>query len=221
MNELETAIREQQKRLKRYDNIDGTGEMFFGSMSLGFALSTAVASQLPPHSFWTTGFPGMLLSMLLPVYGVLALAGWGTKIIKRRITYRRTGYVLPRRDKKAVALGLVYALVLSAAVSAMFFLLLRFGMRHNAVSISRLLMMSSYVAIYVLYTRVATPEHKWKTWLAALMALVAVVASFSGWPIHVLSLVTLPTFGVLWIASGLITLWLFVRHTQPAAQDDE
>jgi hypothetical protein len=37
----------------------------------------------------------------------------------------------------------------------------------------------------------------------------------------VLSRATMPTFGVLWITSGLITLWLFVRHTQPATQDDE
>jgi hypothetical protein len=30
MNDIETAIRERQERLKRYDSIDGTGEMFFG-----------------------------------------------------------------------------------------------------------------------------------------------------------------------------------------------
>jgi MFS family permease len=220
MNELETTIREQQKRLKRYDNIDGTGEMFFGCMFLGFVLAGALASLFPPHSYWTR-FPGMLLSWLLLAYAVLAFGGWGVKIIKNRITYRRTGYVLPRRDKKAVALTLVYAFCLSVALSALMFLLLRFGMRHNAVSISRLLMMSSYVAMYVLYTRVATPEHKWKMWLAALMAIVAVVASFSGWPIYVLSLMTLPLFGVIWIASGLITLRLFVRHTQPIAVEDE
>jgi len=220
MNELETTIREQQNRLKRYDNIDGTGEMFFGCMFLGFSLSTALASHLPPHSFWT-GFPGGLVSMLVPVYGVLGLAWWGTKIIKRQITYRRTGYVVLRREKKAVALGLVSAFVLSAAVAAGLALLLKFGMRHNSVSLPRLLMLSVGVATYVFFTRVTTPEYKWKIWLAALMALFAVAVSFSGWTTPVFDLVTLPLFGAIWIASGLITLRLLVRRTQPMAEDDE
>jgi hypothetical protein len=179
MNEIETAIRERQKRLKRYDNIDGTGEMFLGCMLLGFLLAAVVQSRIPPHSYWQ-GFPGMLLPMLLPVYGVLGLAWWGVKTIKNRITYRRTGYAVPRRDKKAVALGLVYTLSLSSALSAMFVLLIWIGKRHNAVSLSRLLMMSGYVAAYVFFTRKTAPEHKWKMWFAALMGLVSVVASFSG-----------------------------------------
>ena len=220
MNDLETTIREQQKRLKRYDNIDGTGEMFLGSMYLGFSLSTLLSPLLPPHSFWT-GFPGAPLSMMLPVYGVLALAGWATGLIKRRITYRRTGYVLRRRDKKAVALALVFAVGVSAALSAGVGLLLWYGMRHNAVSATRLFMLSLYVAPYVFVSRVTTPEHKWKIWFAALMALFSVVASFSGWTMDFLSRATMSTFGVLWIASGLITLRLFVRHTQPIAVEDE
>ena len=220
MNDLETTIQEQQKRLKRYDNIDGTGEMFFGCMMLGFVLAGALESQLQPHSFWT-GFPGKLLSTLLPLCGVLGLARWGTKILKRRITYRRTGYVLPRRNKEAVALGLVYVFCLGTGVSVVLGLQLRFGMRHNAVSLPRLLMMSTYVAAYVFYTRLTTPEHRWKMWFAALMALVSGAASFSGWTMEILSLVTLPLFGVIWIASGIITLGLFVRHTQPVAQEDE
>jgi hypothetical protein len=221
MNNLETTIREQQKRLKRYDNIDGTGEMFFGSMMLGFLLSTALSPLLPPHSFWT-GFPGIgLVSMLAPVYAVLGLAGWGIKIIKRSVTYRRTGYVLPLRDKKAVALGVVYALVLSAAVSAGLALLLKFGTRHNSVSLPRLLMLSVGVATYVFFTRVTTPEQQCKMWFAALMALVAVAASFSGWTMEIFDPATMAAFGVIWIASGLITLRLFIRRTQPAAEDPE
>jgi MFS family permease len=220
MNELETTIREQQKRLKRYDNIDGTGEMFFGAMLLGFLLSTLLAPLLPPHSFWTR-FPGMLLAMLGPVYAVLGLAGWGVKTIKRRITYRRTGYVLPRRDKKAVALALVYAFVLSAVAAAGLALLLKFGMRHNAVSVPRLLMLSVGVATYVFVTRVTTPEQQCKMWFAALMALVAVAASFSGWTMEIFNPATMAALGVIWIASGLFTLRFFIRHTQPMAEDDE
>jgi hypothetical protein len=220
MNNLETTIREQQKRLKRYDNIDGTGEMFFGSVMLGFLLSTMLSPLLPPHSFWT-GFPGGLVSMLVPVYGVLSLAWWGTKIIKRRITYRRTGYVLPLRDKKAVALGLVYVFVLSAASAAALALLLRFGTRHNSVSLPRLLMLSVGVATYVFFTRMTTPEYKWKMWFAALMVLVSVAASFSGWTREAFDAATMSAFAVIWIASGLITLRLLVRRTQPVTVEDE
>jgi hypothetical protein len=80
--------------------------------------------------------------------------------------------------------------------------------------------MISYVAAYVFYAKMTTPEHKWKMWFAALMALVAVAASFSGWTTEVLFLVTLPVFGVIGIVSGLITLHLFIRRTQPIAEDD-
>jgi hypothetical protein len=159
--------------------------------------------------------------MLLPVYLVLGLAWWGVKIIKRRITYCRTGYVLPRRDKKAVALGLVYGLVFGAAVPTLIFLLHRFGVRPQAISLHRLLMLGTSVATYVFFARMTTPEHKWKMWFAALMALVAVPSSFFGWTMEVLSPLTLPLFGVIWFASGLITLRLFVRHSQPVAQADE
>jgi MFS family permease len=220
MNDLETTIQEQQKRLKRYDNIDGTGEMLMGSMMLGFLLGAVLTSQLPPHSFWT-GFPGMLVTMLVPFYGVLGLARWAVKAIKDRITYRRTGYVVPRRDKKAVALGLVYTLVLSAAVSAVLGLLLWYGTHHNAVSVTRLLLMSVYVAPYVFVTRWTTPEHRWKIWFAAMMALFSVAASFSGWTMHVFTRATLATSAVLCLASGLITLRLFIRRTQPIAEDGE
>jgi hypothetical protein len=38
---------------------------------------------------------------------------------------------------------------------------------------------------------------------------------------HVLNLVTMSSFGLICIASGLITLRLFVRHSQPVTQEDE
>jgi hypothetical protein len=219
MNELETTIREQQKRLKRYDNIDGTGEIVFGCMLLGFALSSALSPLLPSPSGWAR-FPGMLLTLMLPVYGVLGLGGWAKKVIKRRVTYCRTGFVIPRRDRKPVAMALAYALM-GAAVSAALALLLWLGARHAAVGFGRPLTLSLYVAPYIFAARYTTPEHKWKMWFALVMTLIWVSASFVVLTFHAFVLLTLSSFGLLWLASGFLTLCLFIRKTQPLEAEAE
>ena len=45
----------------RYNNIDGTGEMMFGLMALGYTFLGYMQADLPGDSMWRRGWAGMLL----------------------------------------------------------------------------------------------------------------------------------------------------------------
>ena len=96
-NELQNYL----ERPKRYNNIDGTGEMAMGLMGLGFTFLNYLSAVLPKNSMWRHGFPSMVLFVggLLLMFGVLH---WGPKAIKKHITWPRTGYVASPRWRKVL-----------------------------------------------------------------------------------------------------------------------
>ena len=49
---MEPELQSTLGRLKRYDNIDGTGEMFMGLMILGFTLLAYLQGVVPKNSIW-------------------------------------------------------------------------------------------------------------------------------------------------------------------------
>jgi hypothetical protein len=213
---MSDQIEDFRKRPKRYENIDGTSEMFFGCMWLGFALWYMLHPLLTTESFW----PQMLFMNGVPL-SVLGLGGGGVKIIKNRITYRRTGYVAYRCEKKRTALVMALAMIVSAVLAAALVLLLRWGLRHNAVSLTRLGMLSVAVATYACMVTFMSREHRWKLWLVALMALFSVGFSFGGWEMDVFGRISTLFFGSVFLASGLITLFLYIRRTRPTEQEAE
>ena len=87
-------------RLKRYDNIDGTGEMFMGLMILGFSFLAFLQGNVPKNSIWSQGLLNMLL-MEMVLIPVLGLGYWGARAIKKHITWPRTGYVAFRSGAPA------------------------------------------------------------------------------------------------------------------------
>ena len=196
---MTNPIDDYRKRPLRYVNIDGTSEMFFGCMYLGFALLGAFETPSLKQHPW----PGVL-GFLAILLSVLGLTWWATRLIKNRITYRRTGYVAYRSEKKKHALSFAAG----AASAAGFILLLRWGLRHNAGSLIQLGLLSAPAAILVLMSR----EHRWKLGLAALIVLFSVGVVFWGWEYSSLF------FGLVWLVSGLITLFLYIRRTRPAEQ---
>jgi hypothetical protein len=202
---MANPINDYRKRPLRYVNIDGTSEMFFGFMYLGFALLSALETPSLKQHPW----PGVLWFYAI-LLSVLGLAWWATRIIKNRITYRRTGYVAYRRDKQKRALTIAAA----AAVPVGIVLLMRWVLPHNAVSFIHLGLLSAPAALLVLMSR----EHRWKLWLAALIVLFSVGLVFGGREMEVLGKVYKLFFGLIFLASGLITLFLYIRRTRPAKQ---
>jgi len=55
---MQDELQEYMRRPKRYENIDGTAEMYMGWMLLGFALLGYLQAALPEHSIWKNGTGG-------------------------------------------------------------------------------------------------------------------------------------------------------------------
>ena len=90
---MKDELQNTMERPKKYDNIDGTGEMFFGLMILGFALFGYLQTVLPEHSMWRTNVfaPFLLMyGVLLPTLGFSFLL---QRVVKKHLTWPRTGYV--------------------------------------------------------------------------------------------------------------------------------
>ena len=79
-------------------------------------------------------------------------------------------------------------------------------------------MLGFMVAAYAVFARAITPEHRWKVWLIGLLALYSVWVAFVEMTTHVFSLSNLLFFGLSWLASGGVTLYLYIRHTSPAQE---
>src|SRR5579872_6094058 len=83
------------QRPKSYYNVDGVGELGIGFMCLGYALLAWLQLHAPKDSVWHRMY---MFFIYLTV--MTAIIHYGSKAIKDRITYRRTGFVdYSQRDK--------------------------------------------------------------------------------------------------------------------------
>ena len=95
---MSDSIQQYMERPKFYANIDGTVEMGVGVWSLGMALMGYGEAALRKDSIWLHGFRHMLfLEFIVIAFGCLGY--FGSKAIKKYITYPRTGYVALRKPK--------------------------------------------------------------------------------------------------------------------------
>jgi MFS family permease len=237
---MRDELQDTMMRYKRYDNIDGTGEMFMGLMLMGFALLGYLQTVLPEHSMWRTNFFGLLFmyAVLIPVLG----AGyWLRRVIKQRITFPRTGYVAghslwrmmfaPRTDKNEVAPGTatrrafwvaILSLTIVTAVVAAGFGYIMARQLHGALGFARVSYLAFWVPIYAFWVFRMGREHLWK-WLVLLfmaLGLVAIGLIVPGGFVELSRWVTL-FVGLMWFVSGGATLYSYLRHTHPPASVTE
>src|ERR1039458_5947774 len=76
------------ERPKLYNNIDGVGELGMGFMCLGFALLTWLQAQSPRGAIWHKVYVVLPLMLLMA-----SIIDYGSKTIKKHVTYPRTGFV--------------------------------------------------------------------------------------------------------------------------------
>jgi hypothetical protein len=204
------------KRPKRYDNIDGTGEMYFGLMLLLFCLQTV----LPKDSMWRNGLFGMLFMYMTIIPG-LALGYWGVKAIKRHITWPRTGYVALSaggpggRGKKSFWIAILFVVLIAVGTSLL--MVLAVTRLHEAKSLLRVGYLSFWVLPYAFWI-FSMKEPKWKWFIIPFLALglLAIDLIVPGNYIAVMLFV-----GLVWLGSGAVTLYLYIRHTQPPDTEAE
>lgn len=217
---MPSPLHDYLTRPSRYDNIDGTGEMTMGAMLLGFALLGYLQSILPESSFWMRGWPSMLF-MYVILAPVIGLTYWGVKAIKRHITYPRTGYVAYRRVTRSPMMLVV--LFVSAAVAAVVTVcVFRFAHWEDGIIFKRSIANALLAAPYAWFVFRMGGGHRWK-WLVTLflaVGLVAISLTVHGDMIAY----SRPAFlfaGIVWVASGVATLYLYLRCTQAPASETE
>ncbi len=228
---------------KRYDNVDGTGEMFMGMMILGFGLLGYLQSILPADSIWQTNFFCSLFFMyavLILVMGPGYLIRW---VIKRRITFPRTGFVslgigahhagadvggLGAKVKKSCwALIMVSAIIGGATVAAGLACLVAIQKRHLGammwlVGVGYVGYLGFWVLLYAFWIWRMGREHRWKWLMLLVMALGLLVIGIFG-PGNYIG-VARPVMlfvGAVWVFSGLATFCSYLRHTKPTTPETE
>jgi len=202
-----------------YYNIDGLGELGGGVMCLGYALLLWVLMHSPADSVWHRISPFAFVGLMLLIY-------YGTKAVKTRITYPRTGFVEYRRRWQTSAIA--------AAVGALATFSLAVGFpRQRDVSVLASLTGLVFAAAYGYNFARAV---RWKWVIVGAMAVASFVIAFL--PADVLGalgrdssvahpdrdklggsiLLSLMVYGTMLLISGGISLWLYLRHTQAPAQ---
>jgi hypothetical protein len=215
------------ERPKLYYNVDGVGELGIGFMCLGWSLLGWLQLHTPGTSTWH-----QMHTFFIYVAVMLSIIHYGSRAIKNRITYRRTGFVDYRaRDKYWVPIGLGAGV--SALVSAGLFLALR---RHWEISTLASLVVDLLLA--AAYIRIArTVRWKW----AVFGFLVAGALVIAALPAEVLEAfanhtspapaipdraigaywLTFVVYGVALMVSGGISFLLYLHHTQARAQEGQ
>ena len=204
-------VRDYLMRHKRYDNIDGTTEMGFGLLIyLGFPIGGYVSSILEKNCRF---------AVFTLMFG---LVFWGTKAIKKHITWPRTGYMAPRKVTQPIAPLILFMLGTAVAAAGLFFVV-RYARPHNAVMLPRIMGIAAFVATYAFLVSRLSKEHPWKRFVALFLADSLVVYAIARpgvsnaeffQPVMIFT-------GIVWLASGGITLYLYIRRTEPPAPEGE
>ena len=213
------------ERPKAYYNIDGVGELGVGFMCLGYALLIWLQLHAAADSAWR-GMHAFFIYLAV----MLSVIHYGSKAIKNRITYPRTGFVSYDRRSQywlPMAVGVGTSSLLAAV--------LIFAGRHAAnvapLSLAGLVFAAAYLRI------ARTVRWKWAVFGAMLGGAVVIAAL----PIDLLEALANHTgsgtvippslVGAFWLSillygglltlSGGISFWLYLRHTKAPVMASE
>jgi hypothetical protein len=212
-------VRDLLDRPRLYYNIDGLGELGGSVMCLGFALLLWLLMHSPADSVWhRTSFFAFVALMLLIRYG--------TKAVKTRITYPRTGFVEYRRRWHTSAIAAAVGALAAAGLAIAF-------RRHWDLSALGSLAGLAFAAVCGYHFARAV---RWKWVIVGAMAVASFVIAFlpadildalgSESPAHPdrakllgTILLSLMVYGTLLLISGGASLWLYLRNTRPPVQE--
>jgi len=212
---------------KRYETINGAGEIGWGAAILCFAFGS-YASVVLPASPWR-GWIGM--GFLACACVVMPLCLWASK---KFVTGPRVGYVAFRRGK-SWWIGIVVSMVLAAGISMGLVHLMRPEMirqvqaqAHHAAtahsstmsSQTRFILLGTGLAnalLYLMMNAISIREHRWK-WLLLVLILTVPpgICYFVPGNFTEVSRPMMLFLGLVWSVSGAITLvWFLRRHQSP------
>jgi hypothetical protein len=231
-----TAMDQVERMLQRpklYNNIDGVGELGMGFMLLCFALLQWISNLSPAGSVWHR-YGSFVWFMVM-----FAVIHYGSKAIKKHITYPRTGFVEYRRQKTSWWLAFTLGGVTAVAIWGLALVVRshsELSRSHWGITTPAALVGLVFVVFYAYW--IARPV-RWKWAVAAALAICSVViamlpagvvAAVAGSTSAVATLderssgaliLTITIYGAIFLISGGISFVLYLRHTQPAVETAE
>jgi hypothetical protein len=227
-------IQKTMMQPKRYETINGAGEIGWGMFVLCMALAS-YSSVVLPNSMqkWRGG-----MGFLFLFCGCLAmpLCRWA---IKKFVTEPRVGYVAFRREK-TFWITIVTSVVVAVGISIGLTHLMRPEMiklaqsqAHNTSATAPVtfshtdkIMLAVFIVsntiMYLMMNAFSIKEHRWKWLLLVLITLVPLgIYLFIPGNFYALFRPIGLFLGLVWLASGVVTLFSFIRPYQPPAPDAE
>ena len=220
---------------KRYDNIDGTGEMLMGFMLASFGVLGHLQASLPKDSIWRTNAFAGLIFMYAVLAAAMAPAYLLRWFIKRRFTFPRTGYVamgvgghhygakgeagIAGTVRKSYWLFIMGFGLIIGAVAAGIACVVAIQQRHGGTSLLATLGYAGYlgmwVPLYAFWIWKMGQAHRWKWLLLGVMAAGLLLIGIFGPGNFVEGARPVTLFvGGVWVVSGLATLLAYLRRTQ-------
>jgi hypothetical protein len=199
---VDTQIDDYLRRPGRYDNIDGLIEVTWGVLLLGLGFWAWMASITLRGSFFHHWY-----NMTAFVALVVAGTHFGRQFVKRRVTYARTGFVVPIKcASRWLAIGVAFGTAVGTSVAMVAL------MKHSGPATEAIVL---WLGNALFYAVVAKLDQAWKAGVLFVMTfgLLAVVLVSPGETAT--ELFCLLFFGLCWVASGSITFGLYLRHSHP------
>jgi hypothetical protein len=209
---MDDLIDAQARRMVMYEFRDGTGDMGFGVFSFVFALGMVLSKRLDSEAAWLAAF--------LAIGGAAtAITHFGTRAVRARLVYQRSGYAQRRRPRPAAVARLLLA-VAAASVGVAGLVGYLHGRSSGtdgglALLSAPLIMGVGLAAMYL-----------WAALRVRRFAVYAAVSAGLGVGLHITepSVVAGSTWyfvamGVALLVGGAVTLWLFVRRMPTRIQE--
>jgi hypothetical protein len=220
MDQIESLL----NRPKAYYNIDGLGELVMGFMMFGFALLTWLQAHSPGGSLWHNVYVVLPLILLM-----VSIIDYGSKVVKRHITYPRTGFVEYKKRETVWPAAIAFVTLALVAAGLAFAARSHWGIdSHFGLTVPAALVGLVFAAAYA-YGVARAVRWKWAVVSAIAICSVAIAmlpadlvgkladsgqtglsaATVGAWLLSVL------VYGVILLISGAISFVLYLRHTQP------
>lgn len=203
---MSSLIDDYVKRPMLYDNTDGINELMIGALWIGLPLLEFFKKTADSASVWHRK-----ITFIICAAAFAFVLVYGRRVLKKHITYPRTGYVKYRQKKTMVFVSRVVAMPVAVAVAVAIgtVFVLRRMEPHSSGMIGAALGSATWGLFYVFITRM---EEAWR-WVVLVALIVAppVVATL---PLGRLWLGNSPVvlIGLIYFVSGAITLTLYLRR---------
>lgn len=213
-------IKKHQLRVLQYDLVDGTHELFFGLMFLLMAIYFVIQAAAP-ESFSNSILNFLLFILLIPAGAFLI--NLPIQKLKERVTYPRTGFIVPRRPPEpnrvtrwAVWIGVPVLVVVILALLAIYRPVINSPHAQDWLQTSPLFPVFSSILMCGLWVIIG-----WRIGLRRFF-IIAVLTLLSGIGILLTGLggnlgmaLLFGAMGAVLCASGGVTLWRYLRQNPP------